>query len=87
MPKTTHVKFPIQHVTKGKFDKMTAHLKEHSGKWLDIKGPIAPAKTADKSSGPKLPKRRRRVVCRLLGPEEWGLVFGPSEYGGIVCYR
>ena len=87
MPKTTYVKLPIQTVTKGKFDKMTARLKLHSGKWLFLNGPIAPAKTAGKSPGPALPKRRRRAVCYLLGPEEWGLIFGASDYGGIVCYR
>ena len=66
--------------TQSQIDKRTADVKKRTGKSMDFNKIGQPV--AD-------PQRRRHVLCRVLGPEEWGLVFPdvPSDYGGTVCVR
>lgn len=71
---------PVVDQTQPQMEQRAAAAKQRSGKSVDpnkIGTPVAD------------PKRRRHVVCRTLGPEEWGLVFPdiPGEYGGTVCVR
>ena len=66
--------------TQSQIEKRTSDVKKRTGKSVDFNKIGQPV--AD-------PQHRKRVLCRVLDPAEWGLVFPdiPSEYGGTVCVR
>jgi hypothetical protein len=71
---------PVVDQTQPQMDQRVADAKKRTGKSVDANRMGTPV--AD-------PQRRRHVLCRTLGPEEWGLIFPdiPSDYGGTVCVR
>ena len=71
---------PVVTLTQQQINERTADVKRRTGKTINMERIGKPI--AD-------PHRRRRVVCRQMSPQEWGLVFPdiPSEYGGMVCTR
>ncbi len=73
-------KKPVIDQTRPQINQRVADGKKRSGKSVDF----------DKTGQPVAdPQRRKHVFCRVLGPEEWGLLFPdiPGEYGGTVCIR
>jgi hypothetical protein len=86
--KVRYVKFPLIQLTPAQFKQRVAEAKGHLT-LRDVGEPVARPKPK-KKPGPAAPQARRfRVLCRVLGPEEWNLIFPeiPSEYGGTVCVR
>jgi hypothetical protein len=83
----TYVPLPVAHVTLKEIELRLAALETSFDR---LGEPIGIPKVQKKREkrGPT-PKYRKRGFCRVLGPEEWNLVFPeiPSEYGGTVCYR
>ena len=92
MLKLSYVKLPVVNLTQGQIDRRMVKLKERSGKSLNFDEagePVVQLKPKTKPPGDRRSAvHRRRKRCKVLGPEEWNLIFPdiPSEYGGMVCF-
>lgn len=95
MPKLSYLKLPVVNLTQQQIDKRMADFKERFGRSLnfdEVGEPVAHSvsriETPEDGVIPTLRRGRHKHRCRVLGPEEWNLVFPdiPSEYGGMVCF-